>query len=134
MARLPLVAELGNRALLAVGHEHRIESEPLGAAGPVRDSPAEGAGAAQLFPVRTDRDELRHVARAPALVFDTIERAEQPAHLVAGGAARRGHSGPAAEPVDLDAGVLTEHPGLGRRAPAREERLAPGVLVVRRAP
>src|SRR5690349_9759028 len=120
MLRFPLVAEVGDGALLAVGHEDRIEAEAFAAAGLVGDAAAERARAAPLAAVRRDRDELRHVARAASVSVDAVEHAEHPADLVAGRAPRRGHAGPAVEGRDLDPGVLPDHPRVSRRALTRE--------------
>jgi hypothetical protein len=49
VARLPVVAKLGHRLLLAGGDEDRVEPEAAGAARPLGDAPLEHAGAAQFL-------------------------------------------------------------------------------------
>src|SRR5918911_3855284 len=131
MLRLPLVAELGDGLLLAVGNEHRIEPEP-GAAGRRLGDPAlERAGATHLLPIRRQRDQLTDIPRAATRPCDPFQLAQGPPHLVAGSAAGGVHAGAAAEPGDLEPGVLTKGPRAGRRARAAEARLGDGVRVVR---
>src|SRR5438105_651098 len=90
--RLPLVAELRNGRVLAVGNEDRIEPESLVAPGRSCDPPAERARAAKLVAVRSQRDQFAGIARLPSFAVDTFELAQQPADLVAGCAARRMHA------------------------------------------
>src|SRR5437763_1391571 len=73
---LPLVAELGDRALLAVRHEDRVVAEALAAARLVDDPAFEGADAAVLHAVGVERHELADVPRAP--VIHAVELHEQP--------------------------------------------------------
>src|SRR5436190_12216852 len=133
MLRLPFVAELGNRALLAVRREDRIETEAFAPVRLAGDSPFERAGAAVLVALRRDRDELADIPRAPPVAGDALELAQQPADLVTGRASGRLHARPAAEPFHLDAGVLAEHPRVGRPDAAAEDGLHTRVVVVSRA-
>ena len=61
---LPLVAELGDRSLLAVGDEDRVVAEALAAARLVGDAAFERPCAAVLRAVGRERDELADVTRA----------------------------------------------------------------------
>src|SRR2546423_15671077 len=133
MLRFPLVAELCDRAVLAVGDEDRVEAEALRPARLVGDPSRQRAGTAKLVALRRQRDELADVACVAPVPLDPFELAQQPPHLVTGGAARRLHARTAAEPCDLDAGVLAEHPGIRRSDGATEHRLAARVVVVRLA-
>src|SRR5438128_530017 len=72
---LPLVAELRDRELLAVGHEDRVVAEALAAARLAGDPALEDPGAADLLPVRRDRDELRDVAFTTSAIRSTSSRA-----------------------------------------------------------
>src|SRR5207302_9671360 len=110
--RLPLVSELGNRVFFAVRDEDRIEPEAFASARLVRDPTCERSRAAELVALRRDRHELADVARPPPVALDPLERAEQPANLVAGCTAGRANSRTTAEPFDLETGVLAEHPGV----------------------
>src|SRR5207237_8054073 len=110
MLRLPRVAELGDRSLLSLRDEDRIEAEPFGPARLVDDPPAQRPGAAHLAAVRRDRHQLRDVARVSPRALDPIELAEHPPDLVAVGAARRAHPWAPAHAVHLDAAVLAHHP------------------------
>src|SRR5215211_3659901 len=58
--RLPVIAELGNGAVLAVRDEHRVETEALGAARVLRDAPFERAATDSLLSVRAERNEHGH--------------------------------------------------------------------------
>src|SRR3954451_14483564 len=109
----PVVSELRDGALFAVRDEHRVEAEAFGATGRERDAAGERAGAAQLLAVRAERDELGDVTRTPPLAVHALQRAQHPSHLVAGGAPGRPHARGPVEASDLDAGVLTDHPGCG---------------------
>src|SRR5947209_1570860 len=121
VARLPVVAELGDGLLLAARDEHRIEPESFGPSRLVGDATVDGSGAAKLAAVGRKRDELADVTRAAPLVV--TERVQHPADLVACGAASRAHAGAAVEPVDLDPRVLSEHPRVGGSDLAPEPRL-----------
>src|SRR6478672_2560484 len=96
---LPSVAELGDGALLALRNEHRVV--------------AEAAGAAQLLPVRRDRDELTDVARAA--VVDVAQLLQQlcDRRRALRCVARGVNAGPAAERCHLDARVLADRPAAG---------------------
>src|SRR4051794_9262907 len=130
---LPFVAELGHGLRLSLRDEDRIEAEARRPARLARDPPVERAGPAQLPAVRSKCDELADVARVAAVAFDPFELAEHPAHLVAGGPARRAHAGTAVEARDFDARVLAKHPDIGRCVRAAERRLRARVVVVRLA-
>ena len=73
---LPLVAELGDRPLLALRDEHRVETEASGPSEPVGDSALEDAGAPELLALRREGDELADVPRATALAFDATKLRE----------------------------------------------------------
>src|SRR5512133_1066044 len=130
MLRFPVVAELRNRSILALGNEDGVEAEALVTRRFGGDVSCERARAAELLAVRAERDELAHVAGPSLVSLDTLQLAEHPAHLVPGGAARRVHAWPAAEAGDLDAGVLSQHPDLRRGHTAPELRLCQRVVVV----
>src|SRR5256714_15226544 len=110
---LPVVAELGHGLVLALGDEDRVEAEARFASRLGGDPAFERAGAASLFIVRAECDELADVARASRAALHPLELPQHPADLVAGGAAGRVDSGAAAEAGHLDPGVLPEHPELG---------------------
>src|SRR5438874_423686 len=133
MLRFPLVAELCDRAILAVGDEDRVEAEAFRPARLVGDPSGQRAGTAELVALRRQRDELADGARAASVALDPLELAQQPTHLLTGCAARRLHARTAAEPCELDAGVLAEHPGIRGSDPATEHRLDARVVVVRLA-
>src|SRR5262245_35468810 len=131
VGELPRVPELGHRARLAGGDEDRVVAEPLAPARRVRDPALERPPAAELGAVRAERDELADVARAPRVALHPRERLEQPPDLVAGREPRGADSRPAVEAVDLDPGVLAEHPRplVDERPPVR--RLPARVVGVR---
>src|SRR5947208_3344272 len=82
----------------------------------------EHAANVDLLSARRKRDDLRDHACAPLVL--AREAVEEGVGLVAlRRPARRPYSGAAAESVDLDAGVLSEHPDVRRRAFAPEARL-----------
>src|SRR5437879_13593794 len=64
---LPLVAELGNRAMLVRRDEDRVVAEPLAAGRRLGDPAFEDSGAPELAPVGRDEHELGAVARAAVL-------------------------------------------------------------------
>src|SRR5439155_13895779 len=111
---LPPVAELRDRALLAFGHEDRVEAEAFRPLRLFGDPSFERPGASKLVGLGRERDQLAGVARPPAATVDPRELAQHPAHLVAGRAPRRVNTRPAAETCDFDARVLTEHPFVRR--------------------
>src|SRR5581483_4968870 len=123
---LPLVAELGDGALLACRHEHRVEAEAGGAPRLEGDRALERAPAAQLAAVGRDRDELAHVAGAP--VGDAGERRQDPLDVATLRPAGRLDAGPAAERVHLEARVLAEHPRILRPDAPPEPCLRPRVV------
>src|SRR5207248_1087391 len=98
--RLPLVAELRDRLLLAGRDEDRVEAEAGRAVSLERDPAFERAGAAELPPVGRDRDELADVAGAP--VLDPGERVEDPLHMPALRPARSLDAGLSSERLDLE--------------------------------
>src|SRR5258708_5239463 len=105
---LPAVPQFRDGPLLAVGDEDRVVAEALAATRPVDDRPLEDAGAAKLFALRRQRDELGDVARPP--VVDALQCVEHRTDGVGAAEARRLDAGAAPEPVHLDARVLAEHP------------------------
>jgi hypothetical protein len=129
---LPVIAELGNRPVLAVRDEDRIEAEAARPAGLVDDPALEEAGAPHLPAVRRDRDELAHVAGAPGVPLQPFELGEQSLDVLAACEPGRLDPRPAVEPGDLEAGVLAEDPA-GRVERVSVLGLGAGVLVVRRA-
>src|SRR5437870_3112700 len=130
---LPSVAELGDRARLAVGDEHRVVAEAFRAARRVGDPTLEHARPAYLASVGCERDELRDIARAP--VADTLELAEELGDrgCALGGVARRVQTGASGERMHLDARVLADRPALCVGERAAELRFRAGVLDVRLA-
>jgi hypothetical protein len=131
MPCLPRVAELGHGALLAVRDEDRVETEASGAVRLLGDAALERAGAAVLAAVGSDRGELADVAGA-AIPF-AGERFEDPLDVPTLGPTGGFDAGPAAERLDLESGVLAEHPRIRRADLAAEQRLAAGVLEERAA-
>src|SRR5919108_2352018 len=115
MPGLPVVAERGDRALIAVGDEDRVVAEALAAARLVRNASRQRACAPKLRLLGRQGDELAHVARAPARTLDAPELGEQPADGIVPAGPGRCDAGAAAEPLHLDAGVLAEHPGIRLR-------------------
>src|ERR671937_2634370 len=130
MVCLPLVAELGDGAVLAIRDEDWIEAEAGRAGRCGRNAARERSGSAQRPPVRPERHELAHVARSPGLALHPVELAQHPADLVAGRAARGMDAGPSAETHDLDARILAQLPHVGGHMRAAELRLRIRVLVV----
>src|SRR5438034_1930504 len=133
MLCLPLVAELGNGSRLAVVNEDWVVAEALASARLVDDSARKRAGASQLQTVRREGDEFGDVPCTPAVAFDAAQPLEEPADGVVSAGVGRLDSRPAVEPLDLDPGILTEHPGVGLRVRAAERGLQPCVVVVRLA-
>jgi hypothetical protein len=110
---LPIVAELSDRALLAVGNEDRVEAEAAGAARLRADPALEHARSADLAAVGRDRDELADVARST--IGNPGERLEDPLDVAPLRPAGGLDAGAAAERDDLEPGVLAQDP-LPRRA------------------
>src|SRR5437762_5714744 len=131
--RLPLVAELRDRALLTVEDKDRVEAEAASPARLHRDPAREHAGPAQLVTLRRERDQLADVARPATVAVHITQLPQQPPDLVAGGPPRGGDARPAVETDDLDPGVLADHPRGGVADAASEARLAERVVVARRA-
>ncbi len=132
--RLPVVAELRDRLLLPIWDEHRVVAEALRAPRPVGDPALEEPGAAALLAVGREGDELGDVAAAAPLAGHALELLEELRHVllvgrVRSGVAGRADPGPAAQPVDLQPGVLTDRPAVGRVDRAPELGLAAGILV-----
>src|SRR5689334_7084057 len=123
---LPLVAELGHRALLAVRDEDRVEAEAFRPARFLGDAAFERARAAELASVRRERDELADVAGAP--VGLAVERLEDPLDVPALRPARRLDARGPVQRIDLEPRVLAEHPCLRRSDLAAVKRLAARVL------
>src|SRR5204862_245020 len=125
----PVVAELRDCPVVPVGDEDRVVAEPCLAAPLPRELAFEHAADVDLLAARRKRDDLRDHARAPDVLAG--EALEEGVGLVAlRRPARRTYARAAVESVDLDAGVLAEHPHVGRRAFAPEARLEPRVLLV----
>src|SRR5512144_2137215 len=114
MIPFPVVAELGDRSVLAVRDEHRVEAEALAAAKLLGDPAFEDPPAALLGPVRRERDELADVARAPPVALDAFELFQRALRFTAGRPPGRQHARAAAEAFDLDARVLAERPAIRR--------------------
>src|SRR4051812_16653267 len=108
MRRLPLVAELADGALLPVRHEDRIEAESPAAARLARDPACEDAYPSELLPLRSDRHELRDVARAA--IFAALELSEQlrDRPLALRCVTRRMQPRTPPERSDLQAGILAD--------------------------
>src|SRR6185437_5253551 len=129
--RLPLVAQLRHRQLLACGDEDRVVAEAFASRRLGRDPSLERARTAELAPIGGEEDELGDVPRSP--VLHALELAQQlrdrrrPLGRVAGGE----HTRATAERLDLEPGVLVQHPAA--RLLASEIGLEECVLVVRRA-
>src|SRR5205823_12583782 len=95
----------------------------------LRDRAFQNAAAAQLSAGRLEGDELADVAGAA--IARAGEGRQHPDDVLAPGPPRRLHSGPAAQRIDLDPGVLAQHPGLGIGEAPSERRLRSRVLRVR---
>lgn len=132
VAAFPLVAELGDRLLLAVRDEDRVEAEPARSTRLVGNQPCQDPGAAELLATRREGDELADVPRAPALPSDALQLPQQPLDVLAASEPRRVDSWRAAQTVDLEARVLAQGPGR-RIDGAPELGLRSGVLVVGRS-
>src|SRR4029453_5484888 len=129
---LPLVSQLCDGPLLAVGDEDRVVAEPFAAARLLAVPPAELPPPAQRAPPRRQRDELADVAGAPLLAFDPAQDREQVPDRFVAAEPRRADPRPAAEAVDLEARVLAEHPDARLDRPA-VGRLRARVLQIGRA-
>jgi hypothetical protein len=99
---LPPVSQLGDGLRLAVGHENRIEPESLRTPRLGGDEPLQDPGAANLFSLRRDGDELTHIAGPPTPALDSLELGKQALDVLAGRESRRLDSRPAAESFDLE--------------------------------
>src|ERR671922_1548057 len=128
--RLPVVAELGDGSVVAVRDEDRVEPEAAGASRLVPDPAFEDARAPLLVSLRRQRDQLADVARPPAATLHALELGQQPVDVELSGEARRPDPRRAAEALDLEAGVLAEHPGTRPVQRPPEHGLRARVLVV----
>src|SRR5919201_484459 len=129
---LPLVAQLGDRLLLAGREEDRVVAEALAPTWLHAYSSLEDAGSAHLVSGGGECDQLADVARPSPVAFYLSQLREQPFDRVAAAEASRKDSGTAAQSLDLEPRVLAHDPdvvGALRSVP----RLGKGVLVVRRA-
>src|SRR5436190_14106732 len=133
MLRLPVVAELGDCARLAVGDEDRVEAEACGAACMRCDPALQRSRPTALFAGWAEGDELAHVSRPPRIAVRALEPPQHPADLVPGGAPGGMDARASAQAGDFDAGVFAEHPERRRRELAPEPRLRQSVVVVRGA-
>src|SRR6476469_5541916 len=108
--RLPVVAQLADGRLLAVGDEDRVVAEAAGATRLGRDAPFDDATPSEDLAAGRDRHELRDVARAP--VIDAGELVEElfDRGRALGGVARGADARPPVEGGDLDARVLADRP------------------------
>lgn len=129
---LPLIAQLGDRLVLAVRDEDWIEPEAARSAGLVDNPPLEDAGPAQLSAVRRDSDQLADVTGTPRVALQALELGEQPLDGLTACEPRRFDPWPAVEPGDLEPRVLAEDP-VGRIERVSVLGLGAGVLVVGRA-
>jgi hypothetical protein len=118
--------------LFAHGDEDRVVAEALVAARLDGDPAVEDAGAAQLLAGRRQCDQFADVAGAAAVALDVAELAEQAPDWIVAAKARRTDPRRAGEALDLEPGILAEHPGLAcELGPVL--RLGESVLVVRGA-
>src|SRR5439155_7883364 len=79
--RLPLVAELCHRPLLALRDEDRIEPEALDPSWRVRNATFERARASELLAPRGEGDQLADITGAAPVAGDPLHLAQQPADL-----------------------------------------------------
>src|SRR4029079_12730892 len=131
--RLPRVAGLRDRLLLAVGDEDGVVAEALGAPRLAGNPPFQNPCSAKLFTIRAEQNELADVTRAAVgLVAEVAQQPCDRAHAlvlaVAGGADSR----PAAERGDLDTRVLAEERRARRAGLQPVQSLSARVLVVAR--
>lgn len=130
---LPVVAELGDGPLLALGLEDRVEAEAARAARLVGDPALEDPCASHLVTLGREGDELADVTGATAVFFDAFELLEDALDVHAcrepGGLDPRR----AAQAFDLEPRVLAEDPGTGPVDGPPEDGFAASVLVVRLA-
>src|SRR5205823_12246917 len=132
MNALPFVTELRDCPVVAVGNEDRVVAEARGAAAFGRELAFEHAAHVYVVAAGRKRHDLGDHARAPVLLAG--EPLEQRVGLIAlrrpaGGV----QAGRPVEGVALDAGILAEHPDVGRRAGTAEPGLDPRILLVRLA-
>src|SRR5262245_32412948 len=112
--RLPGVAELRDRPLLARGDEDRVVAETLASGRLGGDASLEDACPAELLPAGSEKNELRDVPRRS--ILDTGELGEElldrgcSLRRIAGGEDPR----PAAQRSDFESGILRQHPRLAR--------------------
>src|SRR5204862_6299469 len=110
---LPLVAELGDRASLAVGDEDRVVAEARGTPSLLADAALEHPRASELLEARREADELAHVPCSPRLSFGSGELGQEFGDVllvarVAARIARRTDSRAPGETLDLEPRVLAE--------------------------
>jgi hypothetical protein len=127
---LPAVAELGDRARLADGNEHRVVAEATRPPSLAGDPAVEDSPAAELHPFRREEDELADVARGAVGALGSGQLREELADVVLVGCARPGEAcradpGGASEALGLEPGVLAQDPV----TVVREVSFRPGVLV-----
>src|SRR5256714_2154864 len=132
MNAFPVVTELRDLPVVAVGNEDRVIAEARVAAAFGRQLAREYAAHVDLVAARRERDDLGDHPRAPVLLAG--EPLEQRVGLIAlrrpaGGV----QAGAPVQGVALDAGVLAEHPDVGRCKGTAEPGLDPRVLLVRLA-
>jgi len=130
MARLPVVAELGDRAGLAARHEDGVETEAGSPGRRPGDRPLEHAGAAMLRAVGREQHELAHVTGTA--VGRAVDGREQLLDVTARRPARRDDTRRTAERRHLDARVVREHPPAGRAVLPAEAHLDARVVDVGR--
>src|SRR5438477_2967280 len=133
MLRFPVVAELGDRAGLALRNKDRIEAEAGVAARAGCDPAFERALPTALLASRAEGDELAHVPSMSGIALQALKLLQHPPDLVPGGAARGMDARASSQAGDFDAGILAEHPERRRRERAAEPGLRQRVVVVRRA-
>ena len=127
--RLPLVAQLGDRARLALRDEDRVIAEAVRAAALVPDRPLERSTAAYLGPVGEEAHELAYIARAA--VGLALELAESRSTLLPG-LPQRAEWMPG-RPYSAAASIPESSPStgsFGASEPAAEAGLDQRVLVV----
>src|SRR3954469_3310521 len=99
--------------LLAVREEHRVVAEPLLPPRLLADPALEDPGAAELLPFGADQHELADVAGPPRVALDPAQLLQQlRVRVFARRVAGRADPGSAAERLDLQPRVLTQHPCL----------------------
>src|SRR5512132_915363 len=131
---LPVVAELSDGSLLALGDEDGVVAEPSGAIWLLGDPSLERSRASKLLSVGRQHYELADVAGAARLALRPGKIVEEPGYLLLIGRVRSGVAGrpdsrPATEPVHLEPRVLADHPEIGSAGLSPVAGLREGVLV-----